>query len=119
VDPDETPAMKRVKQILANSEDPAAIAFLAGDVFLTDEELQTPVEDVAPKVAIHDYLKDLRDEDVAPAVGGYPAGSKMARAHRAATISNEQRRLDNFTEVRYDPTTDTFSDDSETVRKTV
>jgi hypothetical protein len=62
VDPDETPAMKRVKQILANSEDPVAVAFLAGE--------------------------------------------KITAA-------------DNFAGVRYNPTNDTFSDDSETVQKTV
>jgi hypothetical protein len=103
VDPDETPAMKRVKQILANSEDPVAIAFLAG------EDVTSKLE--GGDIPVVDFIGNLHDDSkTSETFGTLPAGSKIARAVQAAKVSNEQDFVDSFAGVRYDPTQDEYFD---------
>jgi hypothetical protein len=83
VDPDETPAMKRVKQILASSDDPAAVAFLAGE--------EVKPELYGEDIPIVDFIGLNYDDSKTPKTSGiFPAGSKIARAEAAANAAAEQ-----------------------------
>lgn len=83
VDDDESPTMKLVNSILEHDQDP-------------DDTLQPETAEVKPKrddedIEIVDFIGLAHDESkVAPSVGGYPVGSKIARAEQAAKTANAQ-----------------------------
>lgn len=84
----ESPTMKLVKNILDHSQDP-------------DDTLQLETAEIKPEldgadIEIVDFIGLAHDENKAsPSVGGYPAGSKIARAEQAAKAIAEQEFFDN------------------------
>lgn len=88
-DPYETPTMKRVKQILASSDDPAAVAFLTG------EEITPELAgEVIPVVGI---IGDVHyDSKTFGTSAILPAGSKIGRVDQTDRAAAEQEIFDHF-----------------------
>lgn len=85
----ESPATKLAKSILDHDQDP-------------DDTLQLEAAEVKPELAgadieVVDFIGLAHDESaVSPSVGGYPAGSKIARAEAAAKAKAEQEFSDHL-----------------------
>lgn len=82
----ESPATKLAKNILNHDQDP-------------DDTMQLEADKVKPELAgadieIVDFIGLAHDESkVSPSVGGYPAGSKIARAEQAAAKAKAEQEF--------------------------